>query len=209
MQQPNDQPLSILCIHDMALARDSLRYAFTYGAAEIVFSAYPSTTIAEMPPELEPTLILLSSAVQFADECHPVRVVQHYWPDAAIVLLEPIEAADQLWNVIVAGARGWVSAEASFPDLLVVMQLVAHGNTVFGAEVSALFRHWADHGGFDDAADCAHLSKREAEIVQCVRDGCTNPEIADQLGIVNKTVEAHLNRIFRKRGLTSRNDLHN
>ena len=62
----------------MALARDSLHYAFTYGAAEIVFSAYPSTAIAEMPPELQPTLILLSSAVQFADECHPVRVVQHY-----------------------------------------------------------------------------------------------------------------------------------
>ena len=54
-----------------------------------------------------------------------------------------------------------------------------------------------------------NISLRESEIHGLVSKGLTNREIADQLFISIVTVKSHLNRIFRKLGLTSRYQLMN
>lgn len=51
------------------------------------------------------------------------------------------------------------------------------------------------------------LSAREEEIAVLAAEGLTNPEIAGRLGLVPKTVENHLGHVFRKLGLTGREDL--
>ncbi len=51
------------------------------------------------------------------------------------------------------------------------------------------------------------LSKREAEIVQLVVDGLRNYEIADKISISLNTVQSHLNKIFRKLGVSNRSEL--
>jgi DNA-binding CsgD family transcriptional regulator len=48
------------------------------------------------------------------------------------------------------------------------------------------------------------LSKREAETLQWVAKGKTNSEIALLLGITEKTVEKHLERVYRKLGVENR-----
>jgi DNA-binding CsgD family transcriptional regulator len=48
------------------------------------------------------------------------------------------------------------------------------------------------------------LSEREAEVVRLVCDGLTNGEIAENLVISRRTVDAHLSRIFAKAGVSSR-----
>ena len=54
-------------------------------------------------------------------------------------------------------------------------------------------------------ADYQSLSGREQEIFSGLLEGCTNQEIADSLGICEKTVEVHLTSIYRKIGVKSRN----
>jgi DNA-binding CsgD family transcriptional regulator/tetratricopeptide (TPR) repeat protein len=48
------------------------------------------------------------------------------------------------------------------------------------------------------------MSEREAEVVRLVCDGLTNGEIAENLVISRRTVDAHLSRIFAKAGVSSR-----
>lgn len=50
----------------------------------------------------------------------------------------------------------------------------------------------------------ASLSPRESQIAELIEQGCTNPEIAERLGIARRTVDTHVSNILRKLGLTSR-----
>ena len=46
-----------------------------------------------------------------------------------------------------------------------------------------------------------------ARVLQRLAEGCTSPQIADQLGISPRTVEAHRRNIMRKLGLRTIADL--
>lgn len=47
------------------------------------------------------------------------------------------------------------------------------------------------------------LSRREAEVVRLVALGCSNHDVADRLGVTDRTIEKLLERAFRKLGVTS------
>jgi len=49
------------------------------------------------------------------------------------------------------------------------------------------------------------FSERERDVFSNLLEGSTNQEIADSLGICEKTVEVHLSSIYRKIGVKSRN----
>lgn len=48
------------------------------------------------------------------------------------------------------------------------------------------------------------LSAREIDVLLAVADGCTNGEVAEQLGLSPRTVQRHLERIFDKVGVRTR-----
>jgi len=49
-----------------------------------------------------------------------------------------------------------------------------------------------------------HLTTREVEVTELVRCGCTNLDIAMQMGLALATVKTHLLRIFEKLGVENR-----
>jgi DNA-binding NarL/FixJ family response regulator len=70
-----------------------------------------------------------------------------------------------------------------------------------------LFRRVEEH--IERAHDPARrtLTRMETQIAALVYEGRTNPEIGEELGVGVKTVESHLSRVFRKLGISSREEL--
>ena len=72
---------------------------------------------------------------------------------------------------------------------------------------------WIDRHLQDEAArtaqsrDKALLSPRETELVQLVRQGLRNRDIADRLGITEGTVKVYLHTVFEKTGVANRTEL--
>jgi DNA-binding NarL/FixJ family response regulator len=58
-----------------------------------------------------------------------------------------------------------------------------------------------------NAAPRAALTKREQQVADCVRNGCSNSEIARALGIKRDTVKKHLRSVFGKLGVQSRTEI--
>ena len=69
--------------------------------------------------------------------------------------------------------------------------------------VGALMRSLGSHQGPAQRTSGV-LTKREAEVLELLGHGLTNPEIAERLYISRKTVEHHVSRLLAKLGLRSR-----
>ena len=67
--------------------------------------------------------------------------------------------------------------------------------------------HRRTRAGKTDAAGIESLTERELQVARLVVDRKTNPEIAADLFLSQKTVETHLRNIFRKVGVSSRVEL--
>ena len=55
-------------------------------------------------------------------------------------------------------------------------------------------------------ATVSDLTDREAEVLAYLADGWSNDEIADRLGIGARTVRFHLDRLYRKLGVSRRTE---
>ena len=64
-----------------------------------------------------------------------------------------------------------------------------------------------DTGNISQKGKISHITYREQEVIEYVRQGLSNKEIAERLGLSPYTVKTHLNNIFRKFNVTSRTKL--
>ena len=106
---------------------------------------------------------------------------------------------DVLAVAIRAGASGYLVKDCSTDEIAEAVRMAASGDT-------ALSPSWPpsmlDEVRRLDDADTAEedrvITKREEEVLQLIADGCSTPEVAEQLYISQKTVKNHLASIYQK-----------
>jgi len=112
----------------------------------------------------------------------------------AIIVLTSYDYPQYAEAALRLGASGFVLKTAPIAELLDAIRRVAAGGLAFSVRPRT-------------GDGVARLSERELEVVQLVVDGRSNDEIAARLGIVAKTVESHLRRLFERFDLASRTEL--
>jgi DNA-binding NarL/FixJ family response regulator len=91
-----------------------------------------------------------------------------------------------------AGAAGFVVKTAPVVELVEAIRVVAAGGTAFGVH---------------EGQDSRRITSRELDVLRLVVEGLGNDQVAAQLGITTRTVEAHLTRLFERSGTQSRTEL--
>ena len=111
--------------------------------------------------------------------------------------------------LIRAGARGYVTKTISGPELADAVRRVHEGDAVFSPRLAGFvldaFAGEIPAAQVDPELDL--LTPREREVLQHIARGYMYKEIAAQLGISAKTVEAHVSAVLRKLQLSSRHEL--
>ena len=121
------------------------------------------------------------------------------------------DAAEDVIEVIRAGARGYITKATDGAGLIDAVTRVAEGDAVFSPRLAGFVLD-AFAGGPAAAADTAEddldqLTPREKEVLRHLARGYTYKEIARQLNISIKTVETHASAVLRKLQLSNRNEL--
>jgi len=110
--------------------------------------------------------------------------------------------------VIRAGANGYVTKAISGPELTDAVQRVAEGDAVFSPRLAGFVLDAFRGGGAPpEASDVDVLTPREQEVLRLIARGYLYKEVAHNLGISTKTVEAHVASVLRKLQFTNRHDL--
>jgi DNA-binding NarL/FixJ family response regulator len=118
------------------------------------------------------------------------------------------DAAEDVIDLVRAGARGYVTKSIRADDLVTAIEQVAAGDPVFSPRLAGfvLDAFAATDPGTDDPG-LDHLTDREREVMRYLARGYAYNEIGLELGISVKTVESHASAVLRKLQLSSRGAL--
>lgn len=119
------------------------------------------------------------------------------------------DAAEDVIAVVRAGARGYVTKTIAGPDLADAVRRVRDGDAVFSPRLAGFVLD-AFAGSMTEAEvdpELDQLTTREREVLRLIARGYLYKEIALELSISPKTVEAHVSAVLRKLQLSNRHEL--
>ena len=142
-----------------------------------------------------PDITLMDLRLPGTNGTDTLIAIRGEFPDARIIMLSSSDSDGEIQRALRSGAAGYVLKSMPQDDLLAVIRSVHAGKRQVPPAVAALL---AEHMGEED------LSPRELEVLQLIRDGSKNKQIADQLSISENTVNFHIKNIVDKLGANDR-----
>lgn len=204
--------LRVFVVDDHALIRSGIR-AELGDAVDVVGEADEVEAAVELILERRPDVVLLDVHMPGGGGRAVLEAVTPVAPDVSFLALSVSDAAEDVIEVIRAGARGYVTKNISGVDLLDAIRRIAGGDAVFSPRLAGfVLDAFADPAGervpapsFDPELD--QLTPRERQVLRLIARGYAYKEIARELGISAKTVESHVSAVLRKLQLSSRHEL--
>jgi DNA-binding NarL/FixJ family response regulator len=132
-----------------------------------------------------------------------LRTMHETCPDVSIIVLTMSEASDSVWAAMRAGASGYLVKGATKAEIINAIEVAHQDGIVFGAAIAARVQQLF-HPRNARPRPLPELTEREAEVLQLVTDGRSNPQIAAALYLSDKTVRNHVSNIFTKLQVHSR-----
>src|ERR1700726_4300206 len=199
-----DRPIDVLIADDPSVVRDGIRTVLerTEGEFRVVGeTADVPSTIREVR-ELKPDLLTLDLSMPGGSSLGalPACFIAH--PTLAVAILTMREDPEYARQALRAGARSYVLKEAEPAELLQAFRLAAAGGNYLHPRPAALMAT-----GEEGATDGVVLSEREREVVKLIANGYTNPQIAEQLHVAERTVKTYRARAIEKLGFSSRAEI--
>jgi DNA-binding NarL/FixJ family response regulator len=126
-------------------------------------------------------------------------------PEICIIVTGPGSRDDDILRAILAGAKGYLPEEAPAEEFKKAIREVYAGSVWIPRRVLAKFieRATMSPRRIEPRSD-EKISEREREVLRLLVSGCSNREIAVELGIIERTVKAHVAQLLRKVGVTNR-----
>lgn len=200
-------PIRIVIADDHAVVREGIRRLLEAEADfQVVGEAGDGEAAVDLVRSLRPNVACLDVSMPRLSGIEATRRIKTAQPDVAVIILTMHEDEAYFYEVMKAGASGYVLKRASARDLVDAVRAVAAGHTFLHPIVAQrLVWDYEASGGQDDIARRFDgLTEREREVVRLIADGKTNREIAELLHISVKTVETHRTHIMEKLDLHDR-----
>ena len=193
----------VVLVDDHALFRAGVRSELE-GRVEVVGEAGAVDEAVALIEQLRPDVVLLD--VHMPDG-GGVAVARRL-PDTCFLALSVSDAPEDVIAVIRAGARGYVTKTIDAEQLADAIERVAEGDAVFSPRLAGFVLDAFRGGGAPpEASDVDVLTPREQEVLRLIARGYLYKEVAHNLGISTKTVEAHVTSVLRKLQFTNRHEL--
>ena len=203
------EPLRILLADDHVTVRHGLKLLIdSQPDMKVIGEASDGEAAVKQALELKPDVVVMDISMPRMNGLVATRALKQAQPDMVIVTLTRHADDAYLQELLRAGVSGYVLKRSAPTELLHAIRGVAAGgqylDSTLTARVTAGFIT-AQRGRTKGSA--AALTEREAQVLRLIAAGYGNKEIAAQLALSPKTVEAHKANAMRKLELTGRIDI--
>jgi DNA-binding NarL/FixJ family response regulator len=195
-------PVKLFLVDDHAIVRAGVRALLSHHRQmEIVGEAESGEDAVARVPAAAPDVVLLDLSLPGMNGIETARVLRVAAPGVRLVALSMHEDAEYVRGFLEAGGSGYVPKSSLETQLIDAIMAVARGEYYAPARLLAeLARDMAQSDPYRHAT----LTKREIEVVTQIAQGSTYREIAEALGISEKTVATYRERASEKLGVRSR-----
>jgi DNA-binding NarL/FixJ family response regulator len=175
---------------------------------EVVGEAASVLEAVPLIKELDPDVVLLDVHLPDGGGHAVIAQVAPERPGVRFLALSVSDAAEDVIDVIRAGARGYVTKTISGAELTEAIHRTADGDAVFSPRLAGFVLDAFRSGDATSTdAELDQLTAREREVLQLIARGYKYKEIAARLHLSARTVESHVSAVLRKLQLSSRHEL--
>jgi DNA-binding NarL/FixJ family response regulator len=151
----------------------------------------------EVYDRVRPDVTLLDLRMPLMEGVEVVRRLRERDPRARVIILTTYDTDEEITRALRAGAKAYVLKDISADELVACIRDVLAGKTYLAPAAAAKLA---------EDVTRVQLTPRELASLRLMADGKSNKEIANELGISDRTVKTHLGHLFEKLGVTSRTE---
>ena len=214
--------ITVVLVDDCELIRQGLKQILSRDASiSVAGEASGSCEAIPLIARLQPNVVILDVRLSTGSGIDVRRAVEELAPHTKILVLTAYDDLQYVASLARLGVNGYLIKTCSAEELIGAIHYAAKGWLVFSPEISdrlasvlrkniASLSHsvWAHPDSSDEPILLQKagrdLTTRETEVLEHMCHGLRNSDIADNMGIAQKTVEVHIHRIFLKLGAKNR-----
>jgi two-component system response regulator DevR len=209
MNAPASHTITVLLVDDSELVRTGLKTLLTGRSAgghfQIVGEAHSVAAAISETTRLQPAVVLLDIRLPDGTGFEACRQILARHPDIRVLILTSVIDDNLVYEAMSSGAHGYLLKEINAQSLCQAIIDVAAGKFILDPAVTTRVLNLVRNGAPQNEEDkIAQLSAQERRVLALVADGKTNKEIAEQMGLSDKTVKNYLSNIFEKLQISRR-----
>lgn len=193
--------IRVLLAEDHTIVRKGLRSLLDDEAdIQVIGEAEDGRQAVEEVERLLPDVVLMDITMPGLNGLEAARRIKKRFPEVKVVVLTMHANEEYIFQVLRAGASGYLVKQAAPAELVWAIQAVHRGDSFLSPSISRKviedYTRRAEATEVRDSFD--RLTGREREVLQLIAEGHTNREIAELLHLSAKTVETHRAHLMGK-----------
>ena len=200
--------IRVLLAEDHALVRESIRrFLEKESNIEVVGEAGDGEELIALAQKLKPDVIVTDVSMPKVNGIEATKEIKALGLSIPILVLTAYDYDQYIFALLEAGAAGYLLKDISGQELIDSIIAINKGDSVLHPTVARkLMQRFRGAGTDDEHRPFEKLTEREIEVLLLAAQGKSNREIADELILSVRTVEAHLGHIFNKLNVSSRTE---
>jgi len=201
--------IKILIADDHAVVREGTRQILEQEPdLDVVAEAADGEEAVRLAGSSKPDVAIIDIAMPKVDGIEATKQIKALHPAVAVLILSAYDDDQFVFSLLEAGAAGYLLKSVRGHELIDAVRQVYAGESVLhptiARKVLNRFVPAAEKPRREELAEV--LSKREIDVLKLATKGLSNQDIANELYLSLRTVQAHLGHIFNKLGVSSRTE---
>jgi DNA-binding NarL/FixJ family response regulator len=204
--EPSGTPIRILIADDHEVVRIGLA-ALLDGqpGLAVVAQASSGEEAVQLALQHRPDVVVMDIRMPNGTGIEACRTITAQLASTPVVMLTSHADSDALFDAIDAGASGYVLKRVGSSELVDAVRTVAAGGSLLDPAVTRrVLDRLRNASRLEEAGAFGDLTEQERRVLAHIADGAGNREIADRMGLAEKTVRNYVSSILAKLALASR-----
>jgi len=201
--------IKILIADDHAVVREGTRQLLEQEPDfKVVAEACDGEEAVQLAGVSKPDVAIIDIAMPKMDGIEATRQIKTLYPTITVLILSAYDDDQFVFNLIEAGAAGYLLKSVRGKELIDAIRAVYAGESVLHPSIARkVLNRFAPSTSKPELTKAAELlTERETEVLRLASRGLSNQDIADELCLSLRTIQAHLGHIFNKLQVSSRTE---